>query len=103
VTYASATTCSGTVVGSTTFATDICLPFGVPSGNSSILTKTGNIFSAQEYSDYGCSIETTNVSIPLNTCTIQDGSATILNAYAANTIPPDPFTPTAGQATATYA
>ena len=104
VTYASNTTCSGPVVASTVIPTDICLPVGIPSGNSSIFTKTGNVVIAQSYSDFGCSNPDVNVSLgPLNTCSIQDGSAVIFYAYAPNTLPPAPFTSTTGQVTATYA
>jgi hypothetical protein len=104
VTYASNTTCSGPVVASTVIPTDICLPVGIPSGNSSIFTKTGNVVIAQSYSDFGCSNPDVNVSLgPLNTCSIQDGSAVIFYAYAPNTLPPAPFTSTMGQVTATYA
>ena len=102
VTFAS-TTCSGMVAAARTYAADICLPVGIPSGNSSILTKTGNVISAQGYSDFGCSTASASAVIELNTCSIQDESSIIPYADAPNTIPSALFTSVADQVTATYA
>jgi hypothetical protein len=91
------------IIDSTTYASNICLPIGIPSGNSSIFTKTGNMISVQGFSDYACLIAAAGATIPLNNCIIQYGSAAIFHAYAPNTIPPDPFTSTTGQVTETSA
>ena len=103
VTYSSPSSCSGPIVSAMTYATNVCLPFGIPFGYSCILTKTGNTISSQTFADFACEVVGANASLPLNNCTIQGGSAIIAYPYAANTIPPTPFTSAAGQVTATYA
>jgi len=104
VNYASPSVCSGPITGATTFSTGVCLQFSVTSGNSSIVTKTGNVVSAQGYADSSCQTALgPSESIRLNTCTVKGGNALIAYAYAPNTIPPAPFTSTTGQVTATYA
>jgi len=103
VTYASSTTCSGPITGANTYATDICVPVGIPSGSSSILTKTGNVVNAQSYVDTACQTTAESLIIQLDTCSIQDGSAIILFADAPNTIRPAPFISLPDQVTMIYA
>jgi hypothetical protein len=94
------------VSAASTYATDICLPVGVPSGpagNSSILTKTGDIVNSQAYSDFGCSIAAESNSISLNNCSSQGDSAIIVYADAPNNIPAALFTSAPDQVTAIYA
>ena len=102
INYAS-TTCSGMVSAASTYATDICLPVGIPAGNSSILTKTGDIVNSQAYSDFGCSIAAESNPIPLNNCNNQGDSAIIVYADAPNTIPTALFTSAPDQVTAIFA
>jgi hypothetical protein len=104
VNYASPSVCVGPITGATIISTGVCLQFSLTSGNSSIVTKTGNVVSAQGYADSSCQAALgPSESIPLNTCTIKGGNALIAYAYAPNTLPPAPFTSTTGQVTETFA
>jgi len=104
ISYASPTACTGAIAGVTTFTTGVCLQFSLIQGNYTIITKTGNAISAQGYADKACATAVGGSDgITLNTCTVKGGSAVIAYAYAANTIPPAPFTSSTGQVTATYA
>ena len=103
VNYGSPAACSGPVQGATTFAADICLPFGIPTGNSSIFTKSGSQVTAQGYKDKTCTTTSFPLTLTLDTCSSVNGDYIKLQAYQPNTIPPSPFTPTTGQVTATFA
>ena len=103
VEYVSTTDCSGALFSSTTFATGVCLPVNVGTGNASIFTLTGNIVTAQDFADKACKTAGGSQNFPLNTCGKLDNNIITLYAYAPNTLAPAPFTTTTGQVTQTEA
>ena len=102
VNYGSPAACSGPIQSATTYSADICLPIGIPTGNSSIFTKSGSQVTAQGYKDKACTTTSFPLTLTLDTCSSVNGDYIKLQAYPPNTIPPSPFTSTTGQVTATF-